>query len=322
MLSDKLSHFRSKHAEIMILSLVLANLLVLMAVLTGGKFLQLHVFETMAFQMPLLGILTLAQLIPMLTGGVDLSIISTTNLCGIIVALILTRLDAWYTTPLAILAGIIISLLVGILNGSIIAFLEVSPIIATLGTMIFIKGIALAITEGYVIAGFPEEFLFIGGGSLLGIPTPFIIFVLFVALTAIILYRTSFGISVYMLGSNPVATSFSGINNKSVLFKTYLISGFLSGIASLIMISRFNAAQADYGASYLLLTVLICVLGGINPAGGSGEVIGLVIAIAILQIVASGFNLLGFSSHLANALWGIILIVVIIFNRFLTKVYT
>lgn len=87
------------------------------------------------------------------------------------------------------------------------------------------------------------------------------------------------------------------------------------------MISRFNAAQADYGASYLLLTVLICVLGGVNPAGGFGRILGLVIAVAILQIVASGFNLVGLSSHLANALWGVILILVIIFNRFLTKIY-
>ena len=322
MLNNKFSRFRSKHAEIIILSLVLANLIVLIAILTGGKFLQIHIFETMAFQMPLLGLLTLAQLIPMLTGGVDLAIISTTNLCGIIVALTLTQLDAWYTTPLAVLAGITASLAAGTLNGFIIAFLEVSPIIATLGTMILIRGIALAITEGYVIAGFPKEFLFIGGGSLLGIPMSLIIFVLFAVLMAVTLYRTSFGVSVYMLGSNPVATLFSGINNKSILFRTYLISGFLSGVASLVMISRFNAAQADYGASYLLLTVLICVLGGVDPAGGSGKVLGLVIAVAILQIVASGFNLLGFSSHLANALWGIILILVIIFNRFLTKVYT
>ncbi len=118
-----------------------------------------------------------------------------------------------------------------------------------------------------------------------------------------------------MLGSNPVATRFSGIDTRALLFRTYLISGLLSGLAGLVMISRFNAAQADFGVSFLLLTVLISVLGGVDPAGGVGTVLGLGIAVLILQLVATGFNLVGLSAHLANALWGAILLVVIIYRR-------
>ncbi|PMQ00876.1 MAG: sugar ABC transporter permease [Dictyoglomus sp. NZ13-RE01] len=319
MLNSKLSQLYTRNLEIVILTLILSFLLVSMTLLTGGKFLKLNSLEAMAFQMPLLGLLTLAQLIPMLTGGIDLSIISTANLSGIITALILTNIKAWYNVPLAILLGLFSALLVGIFNGFIISFIEVPPIIGTLGSMILIKGISLAITKGYVISGFPDSFLFIGNGYILGVPVSFIIFILFSLLMALILYKTSFGICIYMLGSNPLATLFSGINNKSLLFKSYLISSFLSGVASLVMISRFNAAQADYGGSFLLLTVLICVLGGVSPSGGFGRVLGVFIAVTILQIVGTGFNLLGLSSHLSNALWGIILILVIILNRFYSK---
>lgn len=319
MLNNKLSQLYARNFEIIILIIILSFLLASMALLTGGKFLKLDSLEAMAFQMPLLGLLTLAQLIPMLTGGIDLSIISTANLSGIITALILTNVKAWYSVPLAIFLGLCSALLVGIFNGFLISFIEVPPIIGTLGSMILIKGISLAITKGYVISGFPDSFLSISNSYILGIPASFIIFTFFSLLMALILYKTSFGICIYMLGSNPLATLFSGINNKSLLFKSYLISSFLSGVASLVMISRFNAAQADYGGSFLLLTVLICVLGGVSPSGGFGRVLGVFIAVTILQIVGTGFNLLALSSHLSNALWGIILILVIILNRFYSK---
>ena len=315
MLNNKLFASYFKSIQTLALVGILLILMVLLAASTGGEFLQLQSLQAIAFQLPLLGVFTLAQMVPMLTSGVDLSIISIADLSGIIVALILTHLTAWYAIPLAILAGLFVSLVLGATNGFLAAYMEIPPIISTLGTMILIKGIALGITKGYIMAGFPQAFLFIGNGSLLGIPVPFIIFLFLGGVMALILNRTPFGIATYMFGSNPIATLFSGVSTKSVLFKTYTLSGGLAGVASLIMISRFNAAQASYGGSYLLLTVLVCVLGGVDPAGGSGRVLELVIAILILQIVATGFNLLGLSSYLATALWGLILLGVIVVNR-------
>jgi ribose/xylose/arabinose/galactoside ABC-type transport system permease subunit len=304
-----------RFAETAVLVAVLALTLTLMATLTRGRLLEIRSFEAMAFQMPLLGVLTLAQMLPMLTGGIDLSIISTANLTGILTAMVLTRIEAWYATALGIALGLAAALAAGIANGYIVAIFEVPPIISTLAMMILVKGIALAITRGYVIAGFPDQFLFIGGGSVLGIPMPFVLFGVAATIMSIALSRSPFGISAYMFGSNPVATRFSGIDTRKLLLRTYVVSGSLAGLAGLIMISRFNAAQADYGASFLLLTVLVCVLGGVDPAGGAGRVVDVAVALAILQTVATGFNLLGLSSHLANALWGAILIGVLIVRR-------
>jgi simple sugar transport system permease protein len=211
---------------------------------------------------------------------------------------------------LAVTVAILTSLLLGFVNGFLIAVVGVSPILATLGTMTLYDGLAIAITKGYVISDFPRGFLVIENGTMLGIPFSLIIFILCAYLMVVALNRKPFGVGVYMMGSNAVATEYSGINVRSVLINVYLISGLLSGIASVIMTSRFNSANAGYGASYLLITVLIAVLGGVNPFGGFGKISGLVMALIILQFISSGLNLLGVTAFVTLSLWGTILILV------------
>ncbi|MCX7706426.1 MAG: ABC transporter permease [Anaerolineae bacterium] len=316
-----------KHTDLIILGLVLAAVFLLMWLLNGTYFFQADNFRSMAFQLPELGILSLAMMITMLTGGINLSIIASANLTGIVVAMILTRLFTPYMpigvstliVLLAIVAGLAVSSLIGLLNGFLIARVEVSPILATLGTMILLNGLAIVLTRGYVISGFPPALLFIGNGMILGIPVPMIIFLLCAGIMALVLNRTPLGLCIYMIGSNPVACLFSGVNNRRVLMRTYLMSNLYTGVAALIMIARFNSAKADYGASYLLMTVLASVLGGTSAAGGFGKVSGLVIALAILQIVSSGLNLLRVSAFLTIAIWGAILILVMIIGHLSTR---
>jgi len=308
----------SKYSESIILGLVMVVVLILMLMLTGQQFFRVGNFQSMAFQLPELGILSLAMMVTMLTGGINLSIIATANLCGIVTATILTTYinpdtagaGSWGIILLAIGAGLLTATIIGFLNGFLIAKVDVSPILATLGTMILLNGLAIVLTKGYVISGLPKPVRFVGNGLILGIPMPVIIFALCAAVMALILNRTPLGVNIYMIGSNPTATYFSGVNNTSILLKTYLISGLYSGIAAIIMISRFNSAKADYGESYLLMTVLASVLGGTNPYGGFGKVSGLVIALIILQLVSSGLNLLGVSNFLTIAIWGMIIILV------------
>jgi simple sugar transport system permease protein len=139
-----------------------------------------------------------------------------------------------------------------------------------------------------------------------------LIFLACAGVMAIILNKTPLGTRIYLFGSNPVACFFSGVDNKAVLFRTYIISGIYSAVAAVVMIARFNSAKADYGESYLLLTVLAAVLGGVSAAGGFGKVSGLIISLVILQIISSGLNLMGISNFLTLALWGIVLILVMV----------
>jgi simple sugar transport system permease protein len=286
--------------------------------LTGSDFMNLGNLQSMAYQMPELGILSLAMMITMLTAGINLSIIASANLSGIVMAMILTnpaisaRLGDVGTMLVAILAGLVVAGLIGLLNGLLISRLDMSPILATLGTSILLGGVSIVLTQGYVISGFSPVMLSVGSGLILGVPVPMWIFLGCAGLMALLLNNTPLGTRIYLIGSNPLATFYSGVNNRSVLMRTYLVSGLLSGMAAVVMISRFNSAKADYGESYLLLTVLASVLGGVSAAGGFGKVSGVVLALVILQMISSGLNLMGISSFLTLALWGVVLIAVMI----------
>jgi simple sugar transport system permease protein len=303
-----------------ILGLIMAAVFILMWLLSPRQFLSLGNFQSMAFQLPELGLLSMAMMVTMLTGGINLSIIATANMTGIVTALILTSTidpaappaGAAWLVILAIAAGLATALVIGLVNGALIAGLNVSPILATLGMMTLINGLTIVITKGYVISGLPSQVRFIGNGTVAGVPFCTIIFALCALLLAAVLNRTPLGFNIYMLGSNPTASYFSGVNNRTVLFKTYLLSSLYAGIAAMIMISRFNSAKAGYGESYLLVTVLASVLGGTSASGGFGRVAGIVMALIILQIVSSGLNLLRVSSFLTIAIWGIIIIVVMV----------
>lgn len=270
--------------------------------------------QSIAFQLPELGILTLAMMIAMITGGINLSIIAAANLAGIATAWVLTSfmVGSPVSMIVALLSGVVVSLCIGVVNGFLVAHVGVSAILATLGTMTLVEGISVLLTQGSVISGFPSEFLFIGNGTIYGVPIPLTIFLLCALLVGLLLERTPFGIYSTMIGSNAKAAEFSGVPVKKVLVWVYILSGLLAGIASIIMISRFNSARAGYASSYLLVTVLASVLGGVNPDGGFGRVGGVVLALIILQVISSGLNLLGLSSHLGLALWGAILIAVMV----------
>lgn len=314
-----------KKNELMVLSIIMVLTFVIMTILDPGKFLRINNLQGMAFQLPELGVLSMAMMIVMLTGGINLSVIATANIAGIVSALILTAPAYAENGPpgiiilIALIAGLAAAVLVGALNGALIAYIGVAPILTTLGSMILVNGLTIVITRGYVISGFPNAVRFIGNGTIAGIPFPLIIFAVLAGFTALILNRTPTGFNIYMYGSNETATKFSGGNNRRIIMRTYLISGFLSGCAALIMISRFNSAKAGYGASYLLVTILASVLGGVSSEGGFGRISGLILALVTLQIISSGLNLLRVSSFMTIALWGLTMIIVMVINYYIDR---
>ncbi len=297
-----------------LLTVILTAIIVTMVLLSPSKFLRWTTLQSMAYQLPELGLLSLAMMITMLTGGINLSIITGANLAGIITGLVLLSTGEAGAAPgwgvvLAIFAGLGVSMLLGALNGFLVAFIEIPAMLATLGTMTLVKGISILITRGSALSGL-NSISWIGNAALVGIPVPLLIFIAGALLMALVLNRTTVGFSLYMIGSNPEATLFSGINTRMVLLKSYILSNLVAGVAALVMVSRFNSAKADYGESYLLVTVLAAVLGGTSAEGGFGKVSGLVLALVILQIISSGFNLMRVNPFLTVAFWGIIILLV------------
>jgi ribose/xylose/arabinose/galactoside ABC-type transport system permease subunit len=142
------------------------------------------------------------------------------------------------------------------------------------------------------------------------VPVALLIFAALCVPMAVLLGKSPFGHKIYMLGSSERATRYSGVDTRRVLLGVYVLSSLLAIVAALVMMARFNSANAAYGESYLLVTILAAVLGGVDPFGGFGKVGGLVMALILLQVISSAFNLLDFSPFLTLAIWGALIIVV------------
>ena len=294
----------------------------LMSVMSPDKFLSSQNLTSMAFQFPEFAILALAMTIAMMTGGIDLSVVGVANLSAVLAAIILTNFSGpemasaqsvWWLV-LAIVAALLIGAIAGLVNGSLIAFFGLPPILATLGSGLVFTGFAIAMTGGSAVMGFPDTVALIGNAQVFGIPIPLILFSLLATILHLILTRTAFGLSVTMYGANPLAALYAAIDLNRMLLKVYVISGMFSSVAGLIVMSRANSAKADYGSSYLLLAVLIAVLGGVNPYGGYGRVIGVVLAVLSMQFLSSGLNMLQVSNFARELIWGVLLIVVMVLN--------
>ncbi|MFN3845643.1 MAG: ABC transporter permease [Paracoccaceae bacterium] len=294
-----------------------------MSALSPDKFLSLNNMTSMAFQFPEFAILALAMTVTMLTGGIDLSVVGIANLSAIIAATILTRVtgsgDGVGVLMLAMAAAVCIGMIAGVFNGVLVALLGLPAILATLGSGLIFTGIAIALTGGSAMMGFPPATAWIGNAKVLSIPAPLILFGVLAVAISLLLTRTSFGVKLRMYGANPLAARFSAINIDAMLIKTYVLSGALASIAGMVVMSRANSAKADYGSSYLLLAVLIAVLGGVNPYGGYGRVIGVVLAVLSMQFLSSGLNMVGVSNFARELIWGALLIFVMIVNTWLAK---
>jgi len=149
---------------------------------------------------------------------------------------------------------------------------------------------------------------------------PFIVFILMIVVISFIMGKTKFGKRVHLVGTNEKASKFAGINNVSVLIRAYMLSGIVSAVAGLLSLSRINSAKADFGSSYTMQTILISVLGGINPDGGFGSIPGVAIAVLILQMLSSYLNMFpSISNYYRDLIWGVALIAVLIMNFTIEK---
>jgi simple sugar transport system permease protein len=302
---------------------LLAALVGLFSLLMPTTFLRPTTLQAMMFQIPELGLLSLAMAIPLISGGINLAIIATANQAGLLMAWILTGVmphDAggmilafWLAAALA--AGLLSCIVVGLVTGTLVAILGVHPILVTLGAMTLLHGLSIYFTRGRTLSGFPDALTVISNKAVWGVPISFVLFVIVTLGAHALLTRTVLGVRIHMIGSNLESTGYSGVDTRRVQIWVYLLSSLLCWLASVIMMARFNSAGADIAQSYLLITGLAAILGGVDPYGGFGRIGGLFIALCILQIVASGFNLMNVSPHLALASWGSILLLVVAAKR-------
>ncbi len=297
---------------------LLVALVLFFSLLLPHQFPTLGTVQSMMFQLPELGVLALAMVIPLISGGLNLAIIATANQCALLMAWIMSTYiapgaggpETVLVIAAALLAGLVLCTVIGLITGFLVATMGVHPILVTLGTKSVIDGVSIWLTRGTVVSGLPDSFQWLGNGVLLGVPVPFVVLILAAVAVGLVLTRTAFGVSIYMLGSNLEATRYSGVDTRRVLIGIYTFSSVLCFVAACLMLARFNSASAGYAQSYLLITILAAVLGGVDPFGGFGRISGLMLALVVLQVISSGCNLLGLSQHLTLAIWGLTLIAV------------
>lgn len=305
---------------------LLVILLVVMGFLAPGKFLTVRNFKNMGFQMAEFGVLAIGMSVVIMTGGINLSIVNSAMLASIIASYVMKALyaggEGMAEVP-CILIGIVLTFVValacGVFNGFFVAYVGVLPILVTLGSQTVFDGIALNITRGSSVSGFPKLFQRIGAGTLGQVPYTVLIYAAVIVAAYLLIERSRWGIGIYMVGGNEKATRFSGINTKKTLMGVYVFSAVMSGIAGILMTSRYNSARADYGSSYTMQAVAATVLGGTSINGGSGHVLGTVIAVAIIQVVSSGFNILKVNRNFTDIATGLILVGVLAINFFAGK---
>ncbi|CAL8969183.1 Autoinducer 2 import system permease protein LsrD [Propionicimonas sp. T2.31MG-18] len=310
----------------------LTRLLVMLAVLVGffaivktEGFFNLLTWQSMAIQFPEFGLMALGVMLTMITAGIDLSVVGVANMAAIGAAVVMLGMAPRGADPATATGAIAVAICLalatgaaaGALNGFLVAKVRIPPILATLGTFELFTGIAILITGGKPKSGLPALYGEVFAGKLFGlIPVPLIVFAVATVLIWLLMTRTAFGTKIYMLGTNATAARFSGLNTTSLLVRTYTLSGLYASLAGLVMLANYNSAKADYGSTYTLLAVLIVVLGGVNPNGGNGRLLGVVLAILILQILSSGLNMFpNISNFYRPLIWGGVLLAVITANH-------
>jgi simple sugar transport system permease protein len=261
----------------------------------------------------------------MISGGIDLSIVAVADLTGISGCMLLVALmpeDPSVLAALSVLVlAIVFALLIGLVCGACSAFLiskiGIPPMLATLGSADVILGLAIAITKGSSVKGLPSILSDVFNKTLLGIlPVTTVVFIICSLIVSYVLVKTAYGYKVRMLGSNAMAARYAGIDTNRVIFQTYMMSGMLAAVSGILMCARFNSARSDFGTSYTLQAILVCVLANVNPQGGYGKTRGIVLSVLILQILSSGFNMFpGISNFFRNLIWGAVLLLAIIFNH-------
>ncbi len=317
----KIKEALSRDISMLILVVFFLAMCLLMVFSFGKSMFNGTTLSSMAFQMSEVAVLAFGMALCMLLGGIDLSIVANANLSSILAAMIITgaffdveKVGTMMTILIAVVVALLVGTVCGLINGIIIAKCSTSPIITTLSTMTFYSGLAMGITGGNSVGGFPTAFLIFGTGMIDYVPFVFITMLLVFIILILTLDKTRLGHEIHYIGENHTASRFAGIDNEKVIMKTYAISGLMAGIASLMIMARSNSVRCGYGDTYQLQVIMISVLGGISPSGGKGRLYGVLVATVCLQLMQTAFTLWKFSPYSKKLIWGMMLLIIMLIN--------
>ncbi|MEO0294178.1 MAG: ribose ABC transporter permease [candidate division WOR-3 bacterium] len=300
---DFRSIFRSTEFGIFIAFLVLCAILSF----ATPNFLTLFNIFTVMKQVSFIAIMSVGMTMVILTAGIDLSVGAVLGLVNVLTAILIKKIGLFPGVSSALLVGMIL----GFLNGIIIVKWDLPPFIVTLGMMNIARGMAMVITKGWPITGLPECFGCLAEGHIGVVPIPVIIMIIIYILGYLFLSRTIWGRYIYASGGNEKAAWLSGVNVNKIKVMVYTITGFLSGLAGVMMASRLSQGSPITGIGYELSVIGAVVIGGTDLMGGKGSVLGSLIGASIMGVLENGLVLLGVSAFWQQVILGVVIVVAV-----------
>ena len=285
----------------------------------SDNFLDVENFENVLRQNTFLIIVSLGQMIVLLTGGFDLSVGTGTALVSVVTATVMA--DSYnagagsvgFAIALGMVVGVLAGAGVGLFNGIGVSVFRVSPFIMTLGTSSIALGLALYMTSGVPVRGMPPKFADIFGfGEWAGLATPIWVTAAVVVIMTVVLNWTRLGRYFYAIGGNANAATLSGVTVRTNLTAAYVIAGALMGLSSVLLTARLETGEANIGVSLPLQSIAACVIGGVSLRGGIGRVSSAVLGALFIGLVQNGMNLARIQSYLQMIVLGGLLIIAVI----------
>jgi len=250
----------------------------------------------------------------MIGGGIDLSVGYQMSLVGVVTAMLMMvyHLPVW----LAVLAGLLLGTTLGLINGLIVTSIRIFPLIATLATATVFQGISYIISKANTFRGYPEQFLFLTKGKLWGIPFDIILTLIIALLVSIVYSETVFGFRLLALGGNEEASRLAGINTRKMKILIYVICGFFTAVATMVMISKSNTTNSSFGPGTEFIALTAAIVGGVSFMGGEGSIQSLIAGVLLLAVLGNGMQLAGWGTYAQFIVRGIILLGAVAFDQF------
>ncbi|WP_434291016.1 ABC transporter permease [Celeribacter sp. SCSIO 80788] len=284
---------------------VFLAIMILMEFLHSG-FITANNISLIALQSVTRAVLAIGVMLVIISGAIDISVGTVMSLSMVVmgIAVIDAGLPLWLGFVVALAAGT----LMGGINGFLVAYANLPSFIATLGMLGVAQGLALFMSNGRSLYGFPESFEFVGGGSFIGIPMPVLILIGFALIMLFVFYQTKLGRYAFTMGGSEEGTRRAGINVRRYRMGIFAISGATAGLASILLSSRINSAHPGIGFGYELDAIAAVVIGGGSLMGGRGTVWGAIIGALIMSEIRFGLNILGMSPFIQQIVVGVVLI--------------
>lgn len=299
--------------EMVLLVALLASLAILSV--TAERFMSVGNLLNQGRLMTEVALVALPMTFIIITAGIDLSVGSMFGLTAIVLGVF------WHNVgvplPLAMVMALGVGTLAGFFNGLLITRLRVPPLIMTLATLALYRGLAEGISQARSVRGYPEWFFVLGQGEVLGVPTQLWILLVAIIVFWVVLTRTTFGRSLYAIGHNETAARYSAIRVDRIKLIIYSLSGFMSGLAGIIFVSRVSTTRSDMGTGLELDVIAAVVLGGTSIFGGVGTIAGTVLGFTLIQLLKNGLALTGVKGDATIVVIGTVLILSILITNFL-----